>query len=153
MRRIRKTIVVGAIAALAVVAAPAAAPAADGKIHAYEHPGNAFFGIPGTGFHCSWAGNDTNWATCPEGHNMQNQASALWNNGHYLPNGNDEVNLYYNRNYRGAWACIGLGHHWWNLTTHQYRFSWGPSGPGTGKGASVENNIASHKWVHHCGAA
>lgn len=51
MRRIYKTIVVGAIAALALVSGPAAAPAQDGKLHAWEHP-------PGHGFHCSWENKD-----------------------------------------------------------------------------------------------
>lgn len=88
---------------------------------------------------------------CPEGHNTKNEAPDLWNNGYYLPEGNDELNLYYNENWGGAWACIGLGHRRDDLTTNRWIFSWGPSGPHDGHGKSVENNIASHKWVHHCG--
>ena len=116
----------------------ATALAADGRVNAWEH---AHAG----GIHCWWTGNDTSWVDC-NGGNMLNRASDLFNNG--FAGGRDEVNFYWGQGYTGAWACLGVGDSWPDLSDGQI-FSWG-SGK-SGYRDEINDNIASHKWVVNCG--
>ncbi|MFC4592097.1 peptidase inhibitor family I36 protein [Sphaerisporangium corydalis] len=128
-------------------AAPAASAAlmADGFFYAAENPN-------GQGKYCRWLGNDGDWSNCsdPSGAvpgGMQNQASQMFNSG--VPGGYDDVNVYYNKNYDGAYRCLAVGNHWDNLTLGWETFDhWGTNGQGYGK--SINDDVASHKWVTSC---
>ena len=157
MRRVRMAFVGAALAGIAVVLTPLAAQAAptapvpapgadrsvlapDGRVYAWEHP-------HGGGAVCWWTGNDGNWITCDPGGNLKNLASDLWNNG--TPQAVDKVLFFWGQQQTGAWACLGRGDSWPDLTTGWYTFSWGSWGT-PGKGDSIENNIASHRWSSTC---
>ncbi len=135
-----------AVAGLATIAPSAtaggAAVLADGRVHAYS-------GTYKSGTHCSWVGSDDDWSTC-NGGDMLNRASSLYNTGY--AGGNDDVNFYYIRGYRGAWACLGRGDYWAALNLNREHFSWGGSDAG-GYGRPVNDRVESHKWVSYCGKA
>ena len=90
-------------------------------------------------------------ATCRDNsgilRNMRNRASSLRNNGY--AGGYDKVNFYWGVGYYGAWACLGVGDYWADLPLGREYFSWGSGLPGYRQ--SLNNNIASHKWVPQCG--
>jgi hypothetical protein len=114
----------------------AAAPrpaAADGYLHVYTQPN-------GRGHECKWLSNSDNWGTC------RNLTSDIWNNGY--AGGFDAVDLYTAPNGGGAHACIGQGDRWNDTTTGDYRFTYGAGLEQFG--ASVNNNISSHRWVDYC---
>jgi hypothetical protein len=132
------------VAGTAVVTAPAAS-AADGNVYAFE-------GTYNSGPYCAWSGDDGDWSTCSGGgvnRNMLNKASSLWNNGY--PGSYDDVNFYYNQGQGGAWACLGNGDAWADLSLGHEIFSWGPGL--AGHGGRINDDIASHKWVNYCGQA
>ncbi|MGW2049853.1 hypothetical protein ACWCPF_32405 [Streptomyces sp. NPDC001858] len=81
---------------------------------------------------------------------MWNRASQLWNNG--FPGGNDDVNLYYHRSQAGAYRCLPNGSHWDDLPLGRETFNRAGSGTGGSDGLnqSLNNNVASHKWVTSC---
>ncbi|MBB5857560.1 hypothetical protein ACFQ05_18300 [Amycolatopsis umgeniensis] len=111
--------------------APPTASAADGYVYAYTE----------VGADCHWSNNAPSWGDCT------NNVNAVFNNGYMATN--DKVNLYWGASYAGAWACIGRGDTWWPLSSGQWIFSWGPGRSGYGQ--SVQDNIASSKWVSYCG--
>ncbi|WP_405824355.1 hypothetical protein OG241_45280 [Streptomyces sp. NBC_01390] len=105
----------------------------DGFLHVYTQPN-------GRGRECKWDGNSDNWGSC------RNLTSDIWNNGYagFL----DAVDLYTAPNAGGAHACISQGDRWSDTTTGNYRFTYGA---GLSQfGASVNNNISSHRWVDYC---
>ncbi|MFE9448385.1 hypothetical protein [Streptomyces sp. NPDC006739] len=106
---------------------------ADGYLHVFTQPN-------GGGRECSWAGNSDNWGSC------RNLTSDIWNNGY--AGGNDAVDLYWGLNATGAHACISQGDRWNDTTQDDYHFTYG-AGLG-GFGATVNNNISSHRWVDYC---
>ncbi|WP_055526495.1 peptidase inhibitor family I36 protein [Streptomyces graminilatus] len=106
---------------------------ADGFLHVFTQPN-------GRGHECKWEGNSNNWGSC------RNLTSDIWNNGYF--GGNDAVDLYTAPNAGGAHACISQGDRWSDTTTNQYHFTYGAGLEGFG--ASVNNNISSHRWVDYC---
>jgi hypothetical protein len=157
MSKVKMFISSVAIAGLTVLVVPSAAQAdtratafaaaaADGFFYAADLPN-------GQGKYCRWLGNDTDWSTCSDpsgsvgGNGMLNQASQMFNNG--VPGGYDDVNVYYNKGYDGAFRCLATGNHWDNLSLGIETFDhWGTNGQGYGK--SLNNDVASHKWVTSC---
>ncbi|MER6575924.1 hypothetical protein [Nonomuraea sp. NPDC001023] len=115
----------------------------DGFFYAAEHPN-------GLGKYCRWLLYDTSWADCLNGENqtisMENQASQMFNNG--FPGGYSVVKLYWGRNYTGAWRCLASGNHWDNLSLGRETFNGGAGLSGYGQ--SLNDNVASHKWVDAC---
>lgn len=149
---LRRTIVVFAMlgAVLAgMLATASAAGAADGYVYAYDQP----YGWSRGGDACRWIGSDSNWYDCTwygVRKNMLNRASSLWNNG--WAGGYDKVNFYWGSNWSGAWACLGVGDYWADLPLGREKFSWYTNDK-RGLGESLNNNVASHKWVTRCGNA
>jgi hypothetical protein len=134
-----------AMAPAAAQAAPAAPKPADtaaavasdpdGKIHVWD-------GINRSGTECSWIGNSADWTIgCWE---VSNDIESVENRGY--AGGNDDVNLYYNDNYSGSYACIGRGDMWLDLSLGIEKFH----APGEGQGKTVYHDVASHKWVPDC---
>ncbi|MFE9764363.1 hypothetical protein ACFYPC_07495 [Streptomyces sp. NPDC005808] len=107
--------------------------AADGKLHVYTQP-------YGGGLECSWTGNSNDWGSC------RNLTSDIWNNGY--AGGPDAVDLYTAPNAGGAHACISQGDRWYDTKSGTYRFTYGAGLEQFG--ASVNNNISSHRWVDYC---
>ncbi|MEU6223512.1 hypothetical protein [Streptomyces sp. NPDC047042] len=106
---------------------------ADGFLHVFTQPN-------GGGRECKWEGNSDNWGLC------RNLTSDIWNNGY--EGGNDAVDLYTAPGGGGAHACISQGDRWRDTTTNRYHFTYGEGLEGFG--ASVNNNISSHRWVNYC---
>ena len=75
---------------------------------------------------------------------MRNLASSAWNDS----NGGRPVALYIHPDYTGAYACLGAGEVWDNLTQHT--FNWGSTRGGYGE--TTNDNIASHRWRSSCSA-
>ncbi|MGC5038597.1 MULTISPECIES: hypothetical protein [unclassified Streptomyces] len=117
------------------------AAAADGKLHAWMDPYRG-------GGHCAWSGAIRNWdypgPGCPA---MRNLASSVENRGY--AGGYDDVNLYYGEDQSAAYACLGNGDMWLDLSLGREVFSHGWSW-WDGYGESVDNNIASHSWTDSC---
>ncbi|MGW0337916.1 hypothetical protein ACWD0J_40075 [Streptomyces sp. NPDC003011] len=117
------------------------AAAADGKLHAWMDPYRG-------GGHCAWSGANRNWdypgSGCPA---MRNLASSVENRGY--AGGYDDVNLYYGEDQSAAYACLGNGDMWLDLSLGREVFSHGWSW-WDGYGESVDNNIASHNWTDSC---
>ncbi|MEU7071689.1 peptidase inhibitor family I36 protein [Streptomyces narbonensis] len=111
--------------------APAAVPAPDGFLYAWEHPHAG-------GFHCKWSGPNGNWAGC------QNKVSDIWNNG--FPGRAEDVKLFRGTSWSGSWVCLHQGHSIPDLGAHGLRFF----GPGEGQGEPVNDRIGSHLWVDAC---
>jgi hypothetical protein len=141
---------VGPVAAAQAADGPAAAPRAaaaaeDGRLHAWADPYQR-------GAHCSWEGNKRDWDYGDDGvtgncQPMRNVASSLENRG--FAGGYDDVDLYYNQDQSGVYACLGHGDAWQDLTGGDYIFNNGPWW-WEGKNTSVNNNIASHSWTDGC---
>jgi hypothetical protein len=131
VRRTRLLLVAMMAAGLLATAAPAAS-AADGYLHAWQHSNRG-------GFHCAWLYDADNWGAC------RNQMSSLHNTGY--PGSYDDVNLYWDVNRLGSWACIPNGAYWSNL--HNYQFNRGATGS-PGRGERLNDNISSHEWVDAC---
>lgn len=117
------------------------AAAADGKLHAWTEPYRG-------GAHCAWSGANRNWDYPGPGcQPMRNLASSVENRGY--AGGYDDVDLYYNEDQSGPYACLGNGDMWLDLTLGREVFSHGlPWWDGYGE--SVNNNIASHSWTDSC---
>ncbi len=62
--------------------------------------------------------------------------------------GNDAVDLYTAPDGGGAHACIDRGDRWIDTTTDKYPFTYGAGLDQLG--ATVNNNISSHRWVTYC---
>jgi hypothetical protein len=156
MRKVKILISSVAIAGLTGLVTPSAAQADntaatfaatmnDEYFYAAEHP-------YGQGKYCRWLGNDGNWADCssasgPTPGGMQNQASQMYNSG--VPATLSAVNVYYNRGYDGAYRCLAASDHWDDLPLGRETFNrWGNNG--SGYGLSINDNVASHKWVSSC---
>ncbi|MFE5633181.1 peptidase inhibitor family I36 protein [Streptomyces sp. NPDC056470] len=118
-------------AAPVAATAPAAVPAPDGFLYAWEHPHAG-------GFHCRWNANNANWAGC------RNKVSDVWNNG--FPGRGEDVKLYYGLDWSGSWVCLHQSHSLPDLGLSGLRFF----GPGAGKGEFVNDNVSSHEWVDAC---
>ncbi|MET9956094.1 peptidase inhibitor family I36 protein [Streptomyces sp. NPDC006339] len=118
-------------AAPPAVTAPAAVPAPDGFLYAWEHPHAG-------GFHCRWNANNANWAGC------RNKVSDVWNNG--FPGRAEDVRLFYGLDWTGSWVCLHQGHSIPDLGLSGLRFF----GQGAGKGQFVNDNVSSHDWVDAC---
>ncbi|MBQ1041103.1 MULTISPECIES: hypothetical protein [unclassified Micromonospora] len=103
---------------------------------------------------CWWYNADTNWDTINVAENancdnnnrasMRNLASSAWNDS----NSGRPVALYIHPNYTGAYACLGAGDAWDDLTGAW--FSWGSNRDGYM--ANTNDNIASHRWRTSCSA-
>lgn len=106
-----------------------AAAAADGKLHVWENQKKG-------GLHCAWSGNSSNWDSCG---GMRNEASSLHNNGR-----THDVWLYYGPDQTGAHFCLNKGVYLENIVHHYFPHN------GAGGGQSLNDNIASHKWVADC---
>jgi hypothetical protein len=150
MTALRRTVVacamLGAVLA-GMLATASAAAAGDGYVYAYDQT----YGWTKSGDACRWYGNDTNWYDCTwygVRKNMLNRASSLRNMGY--AGGYDKVNFYWGTNLTGAWACLGVGDYWADLPLGRERFSWYGNDK-RGLGESLNNNVASHKWVTRCG--
>ncbi|MEU3693400.1 peptidase inhibitor family I36 protein [Streptomyces narbonensis] len=111
--------------------APAAVPAPDGFLYAWEHPHAG-------GFHCKWSGPNGNWAGC------QNKVSDIWNNG--FPGRGEDVKLFRGTSWSGSWVCLHQGHSIPDLGANGLKFF----GPGEGQGEPVNDRIGSHLWVDAC---
>ena len=115
-------------------AAMASTAAADGKVYAWRDPYRGGGG-------CAWSGRSDNWQyDCGD---MRNKASSLENRGY-----SDAVNFYYHPNQGGAWACLGRGDMWLDLSIGREIFSWGANLDGYR--LKLDNAIASHRWVAGC---
>ncbi|WP_439680962.1 hypothetical protein [Embleya sp. MST-111070] len=125
-------------------AASGARAFADGRIHAWSDPNQR-------GDHCAWVGFSRDWdnpgSADPGCLGMKNRASSVANYG--FPGGRDKVNLYYNEDQGGVYACIGQGDTWSDLSGGRYIFDhgwwWWEA-----KNTSIDNNIASHGWTDSC---
>ncbi|MFC9330238.1 hypothetical protein [Kitasatospora sp. NPDC057015] len=132
MRKISTAVAGVAVAALAALL-PATAQAtpsqvsADGNLHAY-------LGVNRTTQCAQWAGNSSNWGSCA------NVTHSLWNNG--VDDGMGDVLVYWGTGYSGAYRCIDTGTVIDDLSTVTFN-----RGTGGGRGQTLENNIASHRWV------
>lgn len=62
----------------------------------------------------------------------------------------DDVNLYYGEDRSAAYACLGRGDMWLDLTLGREAFSHGWPWCGTATGESANGNIASHRWTDSC---
>ncbi|MBB5113523.1 hypothetical protein AB0K27_32875 [Micromonospora echinospora] len=103
---------------------------------------------------CWWYNADTNWDTINVAENancdnnnrasMRNLASSAWNDS----NSGRPVALYIHTNYTGAYACLGAGDAWDDLTGAW--FTWGSNRDGYM--ANTNDNIASHRWRTSCSA-
>lgn len=137
MSKLRTALAGAAVAATALLAAPGIAQA-DGGCN--------------TGEFCAYAdengmtyrnqGNSTDW---PD--SIQNKVDWVGNRG--TSGAPAQVNIYYNENYRSAYACLGQGHEW-NLRDNSHTFTW-TAGYTAGKGRAVHDDAAAHKWVWSCG--
>lgn len=107
--------------------------AADGLLHAWTDPF-------GGGTPCFWSKSVDDWGPC------RNKASDIWNNGYATTF--DAVDLYYGRAGTEAHACISRGDSWNNLPSGKWKFTYGAGKKGFGK--SVNDDIASHRWVDYC---
>jgi len=140
----------GPAAAAQAAGAPAAAPRAvaaaeDGRLHAWADPNQR-------GAHCAWSGNSRDWDYGDDGATgncrpMRNVASSLENRG--FAGGYDDVDLYYNQDQSGVYACLGHGDAWYDLSHGDYIFNNGLPW-WDGKNESVDNNISSHAWTDGC---
>ncbi|MDQ0946241.1 hypothetical protein QFZ24_000164 [Streptomyces phaeochromogenes] len=110
----------------------AAAPAADGYLHAWQHENRNQYTA---GRHCQWSGGSDNWASC----SMRNEASSLHNNGY-----THDVWLYYSPGRTGAHFCLNRGVYLENIVHHYFPHN------GSGGGTSLNDNIASHAWTPNC---
>jgi hypothetical protein len=146
MNRIRALVASTAVAVLAILSYPAAASAApeapadtsavaraaaDGYLYAWTEPYRR-------GGQCRWLGNAESWGGCA------NNVGSVENRGYAAIL--DDVNLYWGAYYSGAWACLGRGDMWLDLSIKRERFDHGT----WGNGQPLYNNIASHRWVGHC---
>jgi hypothetical protein len=136
MRKFRTTMLACALA-LPLLAAPtmlttasatpadASGVAADGNYWVWENTNEG-------GARCGWSGNDADWRTCGAGgnYNMNDKASAFWNNGYAGSLG--DVRVYENIGYGGASTCAPNG------TRGNIPWEW-------------NDRISSHKWVTGCG--
>lgn len=103
---------------------------------------------------CWWYNADTNWDTINVAENancdnnnrasMRNLASSAWNDS----NSGRPVALYIHPDYTGAYACLGAGDAWDDLTGAW--FTWGSNRDGYM--ANTNDNIASHRWRSSCSA-
>ncbi|AXO38034.1 hypothetical protein ACGFLT_24390 [Micromonospora chalcea] len=103
---------------------------------------------------CWWYNADTNWDTINVAENancdnnnrasMRNLASSAWNDS----NSGRPVALYIHPDYTGAYACLGAGDAWDDLTGAW--FTWGSNRDGYM--ANTNDNIASHRWRTSCSA-
>jgi hypothetical protein len=133
-------------ATLAIFGSPAAADAAadtqststhaalsvaDGYLYAWTEPYRR-------GGQCRWLGNAETWGGCA------NNVGSVENRGYAAVL--DDVNLYWGAFYAGAWACLGRGDMWLDLSIKREHFNHGT----WGNGQPLYNNIASHRWVGHC---
>jgi hypothetical protein len=145
MRTKARNIVVAVLVTSTMMMAPGAAEAAG--VYAFSGPNQS-------GFSCSWdrGVNDSNWDSCPPfGMNMHNNAESLYNRT-FPGDANNRVNFYFHTGYGGAWACLGPGDYWGDLTLHIEHFNRRGSSS-AGFGQPLDRNIGSHKWVPYCGAA
>ncbi|MET9968496.1 peptidase inhibitor family I36 protein [Streptomyces sp. NPDC006356] len=106
--------------------------APDGFLHVWEHEKKG-------GLHCKWEGNESNWDNC---NGMRNEASSVFNNGK-----THDVWLYYRPNQKGAHFCLDRGEYLENIVHYRFPNNGGADG---GNGQSLNDNIASHKWVANC---
>lgn len=104
--------------------------APDGKLHVWEHQKKG-------GRECAWEKNESNWNSC----GMRNKGSSVFNNGR-----THDVWLYYGPEQSGAHFCLNRGVYLENIVHHYFP----RNGGGDGDGKSLNDNIASHKWVADC---
>ncbi|MEU7512651.1 peptidase inhibitor family I36 protein [Streptomyces sp. NPDC042898] len=110
---------------------PAAVPAPDGFLYAWEHPHAG-------GAHCKWDGPNGNWAGC------RDKISDIWNNG--FPGQGEDVKLFRLTSWNGSWVCLHQGHSIPDLGASGLTFF----GPGEGHGEPVNDRVGSHLWVDAC---
>lgn len=94
-----------------------------------------------------WSGNSTNWGSCA------NDGESFFNNGYAASY--DDVNIYWGRDYSGAYACLGRGDYWLFANEEHFDHVGSKGGDGardgsTGLGESLQNNAASHRWAQQC---
>ncbi len=104
---------------------------ADGYVYAWTEPYRR-------GGQCRWVGNAETWGGC------SNNVGSVENRG--FSGTYDDVRFYWGAFYSGAWACLGRGDMWLDLSIKRERFDNGTSG----LGQPLYNNIASHRWVTRC---
>jgi hypothetical protein len=96
----------------------------------------------------SAAGNLADWGSCA------NDGESYWNNGSIALY--DVVDIYWGRQYSGAFACIGQGDYWALAYKNHYDHvgekggDGGKNGGRSGLGESLANDGASHKWNTSC---
>ncbi|MFD7914076.1 MULTISPECIES: hypothetical protein [Streptomyces] len=138
MNKLRTLLAGLAIAGAAVVAVPTAAQADGGcgytNFCAYSDDYNYLY---------QNAGNSNDWP-----YQVKNKVDWVRNSG--SAGGRDHVNIYYNENNTGAYACIGYGTEW-NLRGNAQSFNWTRNGDASGQWKAVHDNAASHRWVYGCG--
>ncbi|MFE6488494.1 hypothetical protein ACFVGN_36945 [Streptomyces sp. NPDC057757] len=160
MMKKTRLLAAGAVAVLAMTLPIGSAQAADGKGTASSQSASAAAAEDGMlhawvdsyrgGAECTWAGSSRNWDGNDEAIDcggMRNRASSLENRGY---EGIDAVNLYWDIDQEGAWACLGRGDMWLDLSLGREIFSFKDFFNSGGYGQSLENNISSHNWVDHC---
>lgn len=138
MSKIRTAVAAVAVAGAALVAIPATAHADGGC-----NPGNFCAYSDDYGITYQNPNNSSDWPS-----SVKNVNDWVANNG--IPGGRDHVNIYYNENNTGAYACIGYGTSW-NLRGNSYYFNWTRNGDTSGQGRTVHDLAASHRWVYSCG--
>ncbi|GGL18740.1 hypothetical protein Sme01_47930 [Sphaerisporangium melleum] len=117
--------------------APVSAAAPDGYLYAWDGPNR-------TGDWCRWLGDDPDWGTCSgTTTSMRKRASSVDNRGY--AGAYEDVDLFFETNYRGSHMCLWNGRYFSNWTA--IYFPWDGK---LGQGQSVDNNIASHRWSNNC---
>ena len=114
-------------------AGAALAAAADGYFYAWTETYRR-------GGRCRWAGNAETWGGCT------NNVGSVENRGFAATL--DDVNLYWGAYYSGAYACLGRGDMWLDLSIKREKFDHGVGLRGIGQ--ALYNNVASSRWTAHC---
>ncbi|GAA2364185.1 hypothetical protein Cme02nite_33460 [Catellatospora methionotrophica] len=149
MRLLHKGLLATGAMVAALLASPVAAqatgtpvcPSSDGTGCLY-----AWTWYNNEGYQCSWFNSDGNWGDdCPEGLSggFRNQASSLENQSSH----GNYARLYFHPSYTGAWACVGPGEYWNDLSVKRFNRGSGRDG----YNYVIDNEIAGFKWSTSCG--
>ncbi len=131
-------------------ASAAAVPSASSSSSGVAQPDGKPTGCP-SGFFCGWEGTNGNGGNCIDLPYYTNASSwvtsACWGhvatifNNSYVCSGCDTIRLYYLPNYAGAYADLGRGDYYLDLSKNKF------GGVGLqGNGTAMKDNIRSSKW-------
>ena len=152
-RRIAATAAVIVLTTLGLATPASAAPAphtsAVAASSSVAQPAGKPTGCP-SGFFCAWVGTNGNGENCLDIPYYLNASSwvtsdcwghvaTIFNNS-YVCSGCDTIRLWYLPNYTGAYADLGRGDYYLDLSKNKFGSS------GQGAGTAMKNNIRSSNW-------